>query len=304
LPESWSARAIIYSTLLDITDLLGARVICFFADEVDAVGKLIEDTFVIDREHSTDKRALIKADSFGYLSLHYICSLPEDKGYPSELYGIRFEIQVRTTLQHTWACIYHDMGYKSEFGVPRAIVRQFSRVAGLLEIADDEFVRARDSMHTYTEDIRQKIADDAADEVLIDMVSLKEYMIRNKKMRAFLQELANICGAEISEIDPDNYIEQLHWLGKTSLGDMEKLLTENHDLAMALAKQALTDSELDILSSNVGLRFLCRAQLLNKGYTPEEAAEFLCISVGDKARAERMAKSLFRSYARLEGITG
>ena len=102
-----------YLHLDDLTDILGARMICFFADDVDKIGKLVEKTFVIDWENSSDKRALLKADSFGYLSLHYICSLPTGAGYPEELCGKRFEIQIRTNLQHTWSEINHDLGYKS-----------------------------------------------------------------------------------------------------------------------------------------------------------------------------------------------
>ena len=187
------------------------------------------------------------------------------------------------------------MGYKSEFGTPRVAVRQFARIAGLLELADDEFIRVRDTVQTYTEDIRQKIINDDADDVLIDTVSLREYVLRNKKMRSFLSELAAICGSEISEISPENYIEQLRWLGKKTLGDMERLMEENHDLALSLAKTALENTDLDILSSSVGLRFLCRAELLNKKYSEEQATEFLMMSVGDKSRASRMAKSLLKS---------
>ena len=284
-----------YRFLEDLTDILGIRVICFFGDDVDRAGKLIEEVFVVDWANSVDKRALIKANSFGYLSLHYICSLPEGQGYPPELCGRKFEIQVRTTLQHTWACIEHDMGYKGEFGIPRVAVRQFARIAGLLELADDEFVRVRDTVHTYTRDIKQKIMDDDANDVLIDSVSLREYVLRNKKMRKLLDELAAICGSEIREISPNNYLEQLRWLGKKNLGDLEQLLEENHDLALALAKKALENTDLDILASSVGLRFLCRAELLNKQYSEEQVTEFLELSVGDKTRAARMAKSLLKT---------
>ena len=284
-----------YSSLADITDILGMRVICFFGDDVDKAGKIIAQLFTVDWENSVDKRAIIKANSFGYLSLHYICSLPENPEYPPEIRNRKFEIQVRTILQHTWACIEHDMGYKSEFGTPRIAVRQFARIAGLLELADDEFMRVRDTVQNYTEDIRQKIIDDDADDVLIDTVSLREYVLRNKKMRSFLGELAEICGSEISEISPENSIEQLRWLGKKTLGDMEQLMEENHDLALSLAKTALEHTDLDILSSSVGLRFLCRAELLRKNYTEEQVTEFLMLSVGDQARASRMAKSLLKS---------
>ena len=283
-----------YRSLEDLTDILGARVVCFFGDDVDRIGKMIEELFVVDWENSVDKRALIKANSFGYLSLHYICSLRDEQGYPAELCGKKFEIQVRTTLQHTWASIEHDMGYKSEFGIPRIAVRQFARIAGLLELADDEFVRVRDTVNAYTDDIRQKIANDDADDVLIDSVSLQEYVLHNKRMRIFIGELAAIGGSEISEISPENYIEQLRWLGKKNLGDMELLLVENHDLALALAREALENTDLDILSSSVGLRFLCRAELLSKKYSEEQITEFLMLSVGDKTRAQRMAKNLLK----------
>ena len=284
-----------YRSLEDLTDILGARVICFFNDDVDAVGKLIEENFVIDWENSCDKRADIKADTFGYLSLHYICSLAPDSGYPAEICGKKFEVQIRTVLQHAWAAINHDTGYKSEFGVPRVVVREFSRVAGLLEIADDEFVRIRNRMTDYVEEIRQKITDNCAENVLIDALSLKEYIRRNVRMREFLEQLAAVCGAEIQEIDPESYLEQLRWLGKKTLGDLQRMMEDNHDLAFTLAKQALSVTDLDILSSNIGLRYLCRAELYNKNYTPEQAADFLYLSVKDTDRSARQAKSLYDS---------
>lgn len=289
-----------YNTLDELTDILGARIICFFADEIDKIGALVENLFVIDRELSSDKRALIKADTFGYLSLHYICSLPRDKGYPEELCAIRFEIQIRTTLQHTWAAINHDLGYKSEFGVPRAVAREFSRIAGLLEIADDEFVRIRNDMKAYTDDIRRKIMENEADDVDIDTISLSEYVKSNNKMQEMLEKIAEISGAEISDIDPESYIIQLRFLGKETIGDLQKMMEENRELALKLAEHSLASAELDILSSSVGLRFLCRAELLNKAYTPEKATEFLKLSMRTQEKAERQAKRLFSVYDRIK----
>ncbi len=68
-----------YSKLSDITDISGIRVITYFADDVDAVAKVIEEEFDIDRENSVDKRALLDPDRFGYISLHYVAKLPNSR---------------------------------------------------------------------------------------------------------------------------------------------------------------------------------------------------------------------------------
>ena len=284
----------LYNHLDDITDILGCRVICFLSDEIDKIGKKVEEHFVIDWENSSDKRTLLKENAFGYLSLHYICSLPFGDKWPDEICGKKFEVQIRTILQHAWSAIHHDIGYKSDFGVPREISRQFARLAGLLELADDEFVRARDNMAAYTEDIRKRIITDEADEVLINMISLNEYVLHNAKMQNLIQEIADIAGAEIKSIDPESYIPQLAYLGVKKLGDIEIMINENYDLAVSLAKKALSMADLDIVSSSVALRFLCRAALLNKNYDYEQIVEFLKISLRDKQKAEKQATLLLK----------
>ena len=288
-----------YRSLEDITDILGARIVCYFYDDVDVLGKQVEKSFVVDWENSVDKRKQMRADSFGYLSLHYICSLPKDAGFPQELCDVRFEIQIRTIMQHVWSEINHDLGYKSDFGMPRAVIRQFARLAGMFEIIDEEFMRVRDGMNAYTSQTRKKIQDDKAQDVLMDNVSLREYMLYNKKIRAFLERIAGIEGSEITEISPESYVPQLKWLKKNSIGDVQSMLSENEDLAFELARKSLAGSELDVVASTVALRFLCRAELLSKNYTEQQAVEFILLSVSDKKRAERQAEMLFRQKEEL-----
>lgn len=290
-----------YKDLSDITDILGVRIVCFFADDVDRIAPLIESTFEVDRENSVDKRELLDPNAFGYLSLHYICSLPFNKQYPDSIFGKKFEIQIRSSLQHTWSAFFHDVGYKSEFDVPRQIVRDYSRLAGLLELADDRFVYIRDYMENYTAEVKNKIANNQGDELKIDMVTLREYMHRNINMQSLLKELAAICDSEINFINPKMYISQLAWLGKTTLGDLHQMLDSNRNTALYLAKCVLEGSELDILASTVGLRFLCQAELLQQGCSEEHIADFLALSAGNKERALQGAKSLLRSGEVLRG---
>lgn len=282
----------LYQTMYDINDLLGARVICYFADDVDKFGRLMDECFVVHYNLSSDKGALMQANSFGYLSLHFICSLKKDEGYPEELTNKRFEVQVRTMLQHAWAAINHDLGYKTDFGVPREVVREFARLAGLLEIADNEFTRARDHIKEYTKTTREKIINDECDDINVDLISLREYMQINKGVREFLNELAKIEGSEITESSPDAYIVQLRWFGVDTLGKLQSMLYENRATALALARGVLEGSELDILASNVALRFICQAALIRGNYSEEEMVQFVQLSVKDRTRAENQVKRL------------
>ena len=181
-----------YTSLRKMTDLLGIRIICYFNDQVDQIAELIRQSLVIDLKNSVDKRELLEPTAFGYLSLHFICSLPEDSGYPNELCDLKFEIQIRTVLQHTWAEIEHDLGYKTEFGIPRKVRREFSRVAGLLEIADESFLRIRSFIRDYEIDVRNKITNDEAAEMPLDLVSLRAYLELSKTMQRIQQPKGSI----------------------------------------------------------------------------------------------------------------
>lgn len=150
-------------------------------------------------------------------------------------------------------------------------------------------------MNTYTEQTRAKIIHDGAEDVLIDIVSLKEYMLRNQRMGAFLQKIADAEHSEMCQVNSESYLLQLKWLQINTIGDLQKMLEENEELALKIARDALGGTELDIVSSNVALRFLCRARLLNGGYSEQQTAEFLALTIS-KERAGRQAKRLFEKY--------
>jgi putative GTP pyrophosphokinase len=130
-----------YASLRDVTDVLGARIITYFPDEVDVVGQVIEREFTVDLANSHDRRATIEPERFGYMSVHYVVTLSPAREALAEwklLAGWPFEIQVRSLLQHAWAEIEHDLGFHTAVELPRDVRRRWSRVAALLETADTQ----------------------------------------------------------------------------------------------------------------------------------------------------------------------
>ena len=59
-----------YTSLDQITDICGIRIITYFSEEVDKVARLIEGEFAVDSANSVDKRVFTDPDRFGYASLH------------------------------------------------------------------------------------------------------------------------------------------------------------------------------------------------------------------------------------------
>ena len=286
--EKPERKSDIYTSPGDLRDILGFRVICYFADDVDEVARLVADSFRVDREHSTDKRKLIAPTAFGYLSLHYICRLPDDEFFPEDLRDLCFELQIRTMLQHTWAEIEHDLGYKTEFGIPRDIRRNFSMAAGLLEMSDRLFSGIKRSVADYKSEVMRRIDTDSADDMYLDSVTLAEFVSRSKLYRSLLSEIAAITDAHITEADPESQLPQLSFLGIHTLGDLVAAIKANHDYILSLAEERLRDSGLDELSSTVGFYYLYQALLISGNYSPERISEFFALRKSPQDSTQRI----------------
>lgn len=283
-----------YRSIFDLTDLVGFRVICYFSDRVDESAAVISESFDIDWNNSCDKRTLIAPEAFGYLSLHYICHLPKGCGYSDELCEIPFEIQLRSMLQHTWAEIEHDLGYKTELAVPREVRRDFARVASLLEVADSYFLMIKNKLADYEVEVDERVREDKADDMNLNRVTLNAFMESNSDIRRITQEIASISGAEIIKVSYDHYLPLLKFLGVETIGDLKKMASEQGENAVAISRKILEDSEIDELISSVSLYYLCRATLIYVSYTKEQIIEFYKIDEKDDKRAERKAEYVIR----------
>ena len=194
-----------YSKLEDITDLVGCRIIAYFEDDVEKIIQIIKEEFIIDEKNSIDKKQILEPDRFGYLSYHIICSISDTRKKLSEYKkyeNIKFEIQIRTILQHAWAEIEHDIGYKSNIQVPKQFQRRFSRIAGLLEMVDDEFSRIKNEILTYTTSLTTQTVLDTD----INVNSLDKYLEDNELIQGLDKYFINKTNASYMP-DYKNFLE-------------------------------------------------------------------------------------------------
>ncbi len=256
-----------YRDIYDITDIVGLRVITFYIDDVDKIASVLERLFEIDWEHSVDKRKLHEIDSFGYLSLHYICRMPksacDDPTFP-ELSQIPFEVQMRTVLQHAWANMNHDTGYKSGVEIPSIYRRNMSRLAGMLELVDDEFSRIRRELSDYRRQVQHLVASGDLAKVPLDGDSFRSYLSIGP-FDALTRRIASINQAEIQEVDLSPFLPLFKGMGFETLGDIERLIKDNFEAAYQIACFQIGLTDIDILSSSVAPQNLCTAHILKKG---------------------------------------
>lgn len=256
-----------YKQLSDITDIVGARVITFYTDEVDKISALVETVFDIDRTESVDKRKMHELNSLGYMSLHYICRIPKalyyDEKHP-EINEYRFEIQMRTALQHVWANMYHDTGYKSGVEIPVEYLRSLTCLAGMLELADAQFSRIRTEINDYRRHVQGLVANGNFNEVPLDGDTFKSYLEINPFAR-LTNKIATINQAEVYQDSFMPYLDILKRLGFKTLGDIEKMKSEYADAAYQVALHQIGGTDLDIVASTISLQNLCIVYILKSG---------------------------------------
>ena len=290
-----------YQTLDDVTDIVGLRVVTFYSADVDKVAAIVNEAFDVDRRNSVDKRKQHRLDSFGYNSLHYICRLPktivDDPEMPL-LNELRFEIQMRTALQHVWSTLDHDTGYKGDVKIPHEYMRQFNRMAGMLELMDEEFSRLRNVLVEYRRQMLALEASGQLDNVDLNSETFRRYLEAHPFDR-LNQRIAAINQAELYPVPIMPYFRVLQDLGIETLGEVNRLVEEYSDDAYRLAVSQLGATDLDILSENIGIQNLCYVYVLKQGGGPAGLCRIFDVLNGYQPGNMTIAKKLFEQAQKL-----
>jgi putative GTP pyrophosphokinase len=213
---------------------------------------------------------------------------------------LKVEIQIRSILQHAWAEIEHDLGYKSKYSVPRLVRRDFSRLAGLLELADEEFVKIRNNLEEYNETIPEKIKNTPSN-VLIDKITIQKLLENSETINNILDfEIAKIVSADIDVPTPtqiENHVQRLKYLGLNTVEEILSSLQRYRDQILKLANRFLilsveVEGEYDTFSRGISLFYLAYA-IVGSEKSVEEIKDYLkTFTIGESTNYYEFAEKI------------
>ncbi|MES2727638.1 MAG: RelA/SpoT domain-containing protein [Bacteroidota bacterium] len=295
-----------YNDLSDITDICGIRIITYLESDVNKVAELIEKEFQIDKDNSIDKRKL-KSDQFGYRSVHFVVSFDEKRSSVSEnkkYVGLKSEIQVRSILQHAWAEIEHDLGYKAEITIPEDFKRNFNRLAALLETADIEFDRLKRDLTKYEDEVQVKIQNHP-DDVLIDQASIISFMKSNKVFTKARNIIVKNTSCEFVEREDFVFeLERFSMFKIETIGQLESLISQNEKHYLSFVNEFTKAKKIPFLYSSVALLYFLHYLAGSKNSVPyvKEYFEYgtVAIQIDNNQEANYLVKLYNSSKPKLK----
>jgi hypothetical protein len=160
-----------------------------------------------------------------------------------------------------WSTIEHDIGYKGSVKILPEYRRQFSRLAGMLELIDDEFSRLRTALTDYRRQTLALVKSGQLDDVPLSRETFRSYLDLQPFDR-LNHRIAAVNQAEVFPVGMMPYLRVLESFGMETLGDVQHFIDENSDDAYQLALSQLAITDLDILSSSMALQYLCLVHVL------------------------------------------
>jgi hypothetical protein len=206
------------------------------------------------------------------------------------------EIQIRSILQHAWAEIEHDLGYKSKEAAPSVIRRRLSRLAGLLELADDEFSRIRDDVERYRQEVRKEIPTTPAS-IALDQASLSEFIDHSHRVKEMDEKIAGLVGATVTKYaeGPGLLVHPLRFLGFENLAELGNRLDTLRGSTIRFARAFLADAKRKSIPQGTSIFHMCNVIVAPRGR--EAVIEYLIKGVvGTREDVERNASKILEAW--------
>lgn len=225
--------------LNELTDLSGVRIIVYYHDDVDNIANVLAKEFIVVEKEISHQASEYNPEQFGYISLHYIIKIRQERAELSEWGPYRdllVEVQIRTVLQHSWASISHALQYKNEVDVPKQLKRKLNRLAGLFELADEQFIDIRHESEVAKQEASANIKA-GNNQIAIDSITLREFLFSWDKLEGIVDFMKNVGFS--FDVTPEEYLqddyeeqddfgfvsEHCHRVGLTTIEMLEKALS-------------------------------------------------------------------------------
>ena len=122
------------SMIENLHDIAGVRVICPYISDIYSVRDMLlkqpDITLLEEKDYIKNPK------ESGYRSLHLVIEVPV---YLSEsTHRVKVEVQLRTIAMDFWACLEHELHYKTNTKVPESVRRELFRVAETIAMTDRE----------------------------------------------------------------------------------------------------------------------------------------------------------------------
>ncbi len=200
-----------------VHDLAGVRLIMYVDEDVARATDLLRKNFVVIESESVDKSKTLAADRVGYRSIHLVARLSDARVRlpeyaPFSEYVIEF--QICTILQHTWAEIEHDRGYKTSGALPDDLRRRLSVLAGTLELLDREF-------DAVVREIDRRSSEQVGNQDTLNSINTKSVFLR---AFPFLDDPERFVHQ--STVSADD-LQELSDFGVRSVGDLRALIPKD-----------------------------------------------------------------------------
>lgn len=230
---------------IETEDICGVRIICYFQNDIQNIQKIIKKEFDVYEEQS--KQELLNATEFGYRSTHLIASVHKEWASTPAFRGIvdlKFEIQVRTILMHSWAEIEHKLAYKSESDIPKDLRRQFSFISAALENADFQFEVIKNAIHDNNSKLISRAEEDNKfdDSIELNLDNLQAFLDftfkdRKRNIKQTQRILTEMFDSEISfSYLVNGFIKYENVLSKIEEEDINNLTPEDKEFYLTDSK--------------------------------------------------------------------
>lgn len=207
----------------EITDYAGVRFVTYLTSDVECIGRIIEKTFIVDKQNSVDKESKLEVNEIGYIAKHYVVQLKScDYAHEIDLKDLKCEIQIKTVLQDAWAQIFHDRQYKPIGEYPKDLIRKTNLVAGSLELLDNNI---KELVLRYDKNRSLSVEQ-------IDLWELLQEPINQRSLERYAYIKLN--NFNLVFVNPDVIVELIKEMGYVSIGEIDKhfntelLLDMNH----------------------------------------------------------------------------